>query len=195
MEINDYLLSKDDWMLVIPVFLTWLTFGLKALRWDPRLPAGTSKHIELEMKTRVVSFMHGWISLLFGFYVYFFTKLTFGQPNSWIERLGCINSMSYFTYDLFIMWKTSTLDFAMGFHHSVCIYIFYTVLYLGVGANEVISALYCLEVSNPAMHGRAILKTYGLRYTQIHELVEHVFLISYSIARMFFYPPILIAAC
>ena len=103
-------------------------------------------------------------------------------------------SLSYFAYDLFIMWKTKTLDFAMGMHHSVCIYIFYIVVLTGTVGNESIKSLFCLEMSNPAMHGRAILKTYGKRYTMIHEVTEHFFIISYSIARMCFYPPILWAA-
>ena len=47
----------------------------------------------------------------------------------------------------------------------------------------IIGGLFLSEVSNFPMHFRIILRSFGLRYTLIYELIEIIYLFLYLVAR------------
>ena len=51
------------------------------------------------------------------------------------------------------------------------------------------------EFSNPAMHLRIIVKQLGLRYTNLYESLELIYISLYTYGRLFKWVPIIFKAC
>ena len=94
-------------------------------------------------------------------------------------------STGYFIYDVLALFYYGLMDLAMVTHHSMCIIGMTLSMKYDVSANYIIMAMFIGEASNPFMHMRCIIKSYGLRYTKAYECMEMLFMAIYIIARLF----------
>ena len=119
-----------------------------------------------------MSTVHGLLAtLLCGYHTYFIHH-SCGQKNTTLEEITIIMSVGYFSYDLIAMTYYKLLDGSMLLHHLMCIFGMYTSIQQGYSLNYVVSATFVLEISNPVMHLRLIIKHLGLRYTKLYEILE-----------------------
>mmetsp|Transcript_9578 Transcript_9578/g.7273 ORF Transcript_9578/g.7273 Transcript_9578/m.7273 type:complete len:127 (+) Transcript_9578:22-402(+) len=101
-------------------FIGWNLFNLFVM--SVPLP---DKHLDrsayLDMRNRMVSFVHGLSALTLSAYNYFALPGECGQANTRLEQLILLNSGGYFSYDLLVMAYFGILDAGMAFHHLICI--------------------------------------------------------------------------
>ncbi|KAJ0962560.1 hypothetical protein J5N97_027682 [Dioscorea zingiberensis] len=104
-------------------------------------------------------------------------------------------SLSYLIYDSVCSVFDKEVDIDNLVHHIVCI--------LGLGAglayercgSEMVAALWITEMSSPFLHAREILKELGYRDTDLNLLVDIVFAVIFSLARMIAGPYLMYVTC
>ena len=138
------------------------------------------KHLKrvdmLDMRNRMVSFIHGFICIFLAGYSTYFLTSECGQKNTEFEKLIVMNSAGYFMYDFIAMAYFGLLDSGMFIHHNICIIGMVLALCEGVSANYIVAGTFVSEISNPAMHFRMVLKHLGYRYTKSYELSELIYI-------------------
>eukprot|EP00356_Strombidium_inclinatum_P001471 CAMPEP_0170509402 /NCGR_PEP_ID=MMETSP0208-20121228/65198_1 /TAXON_ID=197538 /ORGANISM="Strombidium inclinatum, Strain S3" /LENGTH=184 /DNA_ID=CAMNT_0010792761 /DNA_START=498 /DNA_END=1052 /DNA_ORIENTATION=- len=142
------------------------------------------KSQELDVKNRMVSFVHGFIVMLLAAKEFYVTPGSCGDDNTPYERLTLHILCGYFTYDFLAMAYYGLLDKAMTIHHSICILGIMISFSENRAGNYIITGTYIAEVSNTCMHARVILRHYGLRYTRAYEVTEITFIMLYIYARI-----------
>jgi TLC domain len=135
----------------------------------------------LDLRNRIVSVIHGTAILFLSAYNTFFVHSGCGERNTNLEYFLMQFSNGYFMYDLLAMAYLGILDKSMLIHHNICISGLTAGLITGYSADNLISALFLAEISNPAMHIRVILRLLGLRYTKAYETSEVTYMSKYSI--------------
>jgi len=80
------------------------------------------------------------------------------------------------------------VDKAMSFHHWSCILGMSLPLTYGKSGNYIVVGMYIAELSNPFMHIRCILRSYGLRYSKSYEAMEIIFMVLYIYGRLILGP-------
>ena len=93
-------------------------------------------------------------------------------------------SIGYFIYDYVAMAYYGVVDLAMTFHHWMCIFGLSLCVSYGQFLNFAAALQYSGEISNPFMHLKCILKSYGLRYTKSYEFLEIAFMVLYMYGRI-----------
>jgi hypothetical protein len=126
----------------------------------------------LDLRNRIVSFVHGTAVLFLSGYNTLFNHSQCGEKNSQFEMFILQFSNGYFAYDLLAMAYLGILDRSMTIHHLICIGGLSGGLFTGYSADILIGTLFLTEISNPAMHVRVILRLIGLRYTKAYETAE-----------------------
>lgn len=106
-----------------------------------------------------------------------------------------ILSTSYFINDLISCNVFGLANSGLYFHHAFAISGYLSGLIATRGAADGIYGIFYAEISNLPMHLRVILKNYGLRYTRAYELMEIIYLVTYSISRGIFVPIYLVYPC
>ena len=149
-----------------------------------------SKKNELDVKNRMVSFVHGFTVMLLSAREFYFTPGSCGDANTPFEKLTLYILCGYFTYDFLAMAYYGLLDMAMTIHHSICIFGIMGAFSINTTANYAVIGTYLGEVSNTFMHVRVILKHYGLRYTKAYETMEIMFIMLYIYARILVGPAV-----
>ena len=76
------------------------------------------------------------------------------------------------------------LDSGMFIHHTLTIIGAYTGLVLGTSCSYIVLATYVLEISNPVMHLRTIIRHFGMRYTKSYEVLELLYVMLYIYGRV-----------
>ena len=137
------------------------------------LPDQNLKRAEmLDLRNRMVSIIHGGVSLTVSFYAYFFTAPQCGGINRPLENYILAFSCAYFFYDFIAMGYLGILDWGMAIHHWICILGMGGVVVTNIDSYYLVAAMFLSEVSNPPMHFRMILKHLGLRYSLAYEVSE-----------------------
>ena len=149
---------------------------------------------ELDVRNRIVSFVHGSILTVLSTYHFYFMHASCGDPNLLWETNLMNLSMGYFLYDFIAMAYYGLLDATMVLHHMSATLGMLFPLSIGLSSNYCIRGMFITEVSNPAMHARCILKHYGLRYTYAYELMEACFIIAYIFGRVITGPGLVYSA-
>ena len=126
----------------------------------------------LDLRNRIVSFVHGTTVLFLSGYNTYFAHSQCGERNSEFETFILQFSNGYFAYDLLAMAYLGILDRSMTIHHLICMGGLSGGLITGYSADILIGAIFLTEISNPAMHIRVILRLLGLRYTKAYETSE-----------------------
>lgn len=106
-----------------------------------------------------------------------------------------ILSTSYFINDLISCNVFGLANGGLYFHHAFAISGYLSGIIGTYGAADGIYGIYYAEVSNLPMHLRVILKNFGLRYTKMYELMEVIYMVTYSISRGIFVPILLVYPC
>lgn len=163
--------GMEDLNLLVFSFVVWNIVNLIVMNLnlpDSHLP----RNDMLDLRNRIVSVLHGTVSLVFAAYNTYFLHSECGSKNTRLEDRIMIFSCGYFFYDFFAMWWFKLLDLSMTIHHSICmIGMGYCVL-SDLSANSLIAALFVAEISNPMMHIRVVLKHLNKRYTKAYETAE-----------------------
>lgn len=126
----------------------------------------------LDLRNRIVSVVHGVVSLCLAAYNTYFQHSPCGAPNTKFEELTLTFSASYFLYDFVAMGYYGILDSSMTIHHNICFFGMTMSVLSQQSANSLVAALFVSEISNPAMHIRMVLKHLGKRYTKAYECAE-----------------------
>ena len=77
------------------------------------------------------------------------------------------------------------IDRAMTMHHWACIIGMSLPLTYGMSANFIVMGMFVAEGSNSFMHIRAILRTFGFRFTKLYEFMDISFMTIYIFFRIF----------
>ena len=75
----------------------------------------------LDLRNRMVSFVHGIVALALTATQVFFASQICGDSTTTMEYLILVNSGGYFLYDVLGMWWFGLLEIDMAIHHSLCI--------------------------------------------------------------------------
>ena len=143
-----------------------------------------SKADELDLRLRIVSFIHGILCVIFAGYHFYMLHGQCGEPNTLYQRnLACM-SIGYFIYDYTAMAYYGVVDLAMTFHHWISIFGLSFAVSYGQFLNFGADCQYFQEISNPFMHFKCILRSYGLRYTKSYEFCEIAFMVLYMYGRI-----------
>ena len=137
----------------------------------------------LDVKNRMVSFLHGATLLIFSAYTYYFMPGSCGDRNTSYDKNLIYCAVGYFLYDFLAMAYYGLLDKTMTIHHWICIIGMSYPLTYDMSANYIVMGMFVAECSNPAMHVRQILRHYGLRYSRAYESMEISFLLLYIFGR------------
>lgn len=181
------MLTQEDFIGIFTSFSIWtsiyIVIAVSPLPFK-HLASKISKENDLDVRNRMVSFLHGVTLIIFSCYEFYFTPGSCGDKNTLYETRLLYTAIGYFLYDFLAMAYYGLLDMTMTFHHWVCIIGMVLPLYYNVSANYVVMGMFISEASNPFMHVRVILRQYGLRYTKAYELMEILFLIFYIFGRL-----------
>jgi len=170
----DILISCAFWSLIQIFLYKWP--DLSCYNIDPTT--------ELDLRNRMVSFLHGLVALLLSTYQVFLVPYGCSDITTQASYLILANSGGYFLYDLLGMYVFGLLDLDMTIHHSLCISGIAVVLLDGHDACHVVAGLFVAEVSNPAMHLRKMLRNIGKRYTFAYEVAEYSYFVMFFFGRV-----------
>ena len=162
---NTYLPSEEIAKGLGISFTIWNILNLIAMI-VPIKDIHLSREDRLDMRNRMVSFVHGCISFSLASYHAYFLYNECGSLNSEFEKLCLYISCGYFMYDFAAMGVLGLMDWGMFIHHTMCIVGAYISLCEGISGNYFVMALYITEISNPVMHCRVIIKHQWMRYTK-----------------------------
>ena len=180
-------IQPEDAQGVLMSFLVWsalyICIANSPLPLKPK--AANLKYLDdLDVRNRLVSFAHGFLIMSLAAYEFYFQPGSCGDATTQYEKNLIYISVGYFLYDFLAMSYYGLLDFAMTFHHGICIVGMMLGVTSGQGGNFIVQGMYIAEVSNTCMHLRVILKHYGLRYTKAYESMEISFILLYIYGRI-----------
>lgn len=165
-------------------FSAWLVFNYIVMSLP--LPDEKLKYKDkIDLRNRMVSFVHGLTMAFLAGYQFYFLDRPFGTPITQFETNILVVSFTYFFYDFAALTYYGILDPGMIIHHSVVCLGMYLSLCLQMSASEILAGLYISEISNPMMHGRIILKHLGRRFTKLYEVLEFSYIGAYIYGRLF----------
>jgi hypothetical protein len=194
-ENHDQIAFQKDLKSMAWGILGWSIFYLSVkitpLSWFVGSREISKKH-ELDLRNRVVSFVHGFLAMLAGGYHFLQGGAECGETNTELQRMVMVFSLSYFIYDTFAMAAEGILDVSMMIHHPLCLAGLFIPLYENISGNFCMLAIFLSEISNPPMHLRQMLRLTGRRYTKSYEAVEIMFIMMYCYARFVAIGPIAI---
>ena len=150
-----------------------------------------TKEQNLDLRNRLVSFIHGLLAFLFTGYAFITKRTECGELNNHYQRNVMIFSMSYFTYDLICMHFEGLLDTAMMIHHPLCMFGLFLPMYENISGNYCLMAIFISEISNPPMTMRHLFRLTGRRYTKGYEVAEISFICLYIYGRIIAGMPII----
>ena len=108
---GDFMISCLFWSILQVILMQWPDLSVYKIE----------RKTYLDLRNRMVSFIHGLAALILTAYQVFFTDQKCGDATNVMEYLILVNSGGYFLYDIIGMWWFGLLDFDMTFHHSLCI--------------------------------------------------------------------------
>jgi hypothetical protein len=132
--------------------------------------------------------------MVVGAYRLFFTSADFESPNILLDDIIICISYGYFVYDFVFMCFLNLMEPAIGSHHIVAVILYFPILYTGYGGCITLISVLWVELSNPAMHIRVILKQYGHRHTKLYEALEIFYISTYMFGRCIMWTPIVWAS-
>ena len=132
-----------------------------------------------------MSIIHGVFLLVATYYYVFHVDYEYNNANTHYESWVTSISLSYFIHDMVMMIILGLLDGAMTIHHGVCIFGYAYMIYVGYGGPVEVTGMWFAELSNPAMHGRIITKHLGLRYTNLYDAMEYIYISLYMYSRLY----------
>ncbi|KAL3141132.1 hypothetical protein ABBQ38_003483 [Trebouxia sp. C0009 RCD-2024] len=111
----------------------------------------------------------------------------YGQKTTDYQRFVMNISLGYFTYDMLCCLYID-LDFANVAHHLCTTLGLAVGVCNGVSGTELTFCLLLMEVSNPFLHGRFLLKELGWKQTHLSVINDLAFAISFFVCRLLIGP-------
>lgn len=179
---REFIISNEKALLVIISSFCWfLVYGVVNFTVDVNLK--TKKEIN-DTKNRIISCLHSSIGVTLCLYDYLFLQsVGFCSANSNFENYFICFTLGYFIYDLICCILLDLYDKELICHHLFCISGLSIQLVMDFYGMEAIRAYILSEVTNPIMHIRIILRTYGLKFTKLYLCLEFLYIVIYIIAR------------
>ncbi len=163
------------------------------VRWPDLTAYKIAPKTELDLRNRMVSFIHGLVCLVLTSYQVFAVPYYCGDQTTAANYFILVNSGGYFIYDVVGMYLFGLLELDMMIHHSLCIGGIIAVVLSGHDLCHVVAGLFVAEVSNPAMHMRVMLRNIGKRYTLAYEYAEYTYFIMFFFGRVVMGHPVVYA--
>lgn len=179
------LISLTFWTVLYNILMYVPLPQYKAMKDKDGKPVKLSKKEILDIQNRMVSFIHGSACCVLSFIDVTFVGIPYGSPNTQFQNFTLTLSLGYFLYDTLAMTYYKLLDAPMCFHHSIVCLGIYLSLCFDASAAEILGGLFISEVSNPVMHFRLIIKSFGLRHTKMYEASEYTYIFLYIYYRLF----------
>lgn len=176
--------SHDNFEIILCFFLFWTVFYIII----HLMIGGENTPKMLDTKNRVVSIVHGLLSLTMASIDVFLHKSSLNEPTSNFQGNILLCSLGYFLYDLIACKYYGLFDMDLLIHHTISGIGLSVGPFFGYGGTCAIMGIVVTEVSNFPMHLRTILKNFGLRHTKAYEYLERAYFILYIIARTIFGP-------
>ncbi|CAM6083246.1 unnamed protein product [Calypogeia fissa] len=107
-----------------------------------------------------------------------------GGPSSRLQMRAITVSLSYFIYDFFCCLLDVPIDYSNAVHHLITIMGLAFGYYKATCGPELVACLWLMELSNPFMHARALLKEFGVKDTPLNTLNDLSFVIVFTFARL-----------
>lgn len=145
----------------------------------------------LAFNNRVVSLLHALVALLVcPVALNWHHPLSgFGQKTTDYQRFAMNLSLGYFTYDMLCCLYIS-LDVADLAHHLCTMLGLAVGVCNGVSGAELTFCLLLMEVSNPFLHGRFLMKELGWKETSLSSMNDIAFAVSFFICRLLVGPAV-----
>ncbi|XP_024520732.1 transmembrane protein 136 [Selaginella moellendorffii] len=144
-----------------------------------------------DFSNRIVSLVHAFVALALctlSLHDWRHPFQPLASPASPAQVRAITVSLAYFIYDFFCCLLEVPFDAATALHHLVSIMgLCYGFLYK-VSGTELVGCLWLMEMSNPCMHAREILKELGVKDRPLNLWNDLSFAITFTIARMGFGP-------
>ena len=173
------------WTLLYNILMLIPLPKFKAIKSSDDKPIEITRLEILDVQNRMVSIIHGLICCGLSFIDITFVNNPYGSPNTTLQNLTLWMSLGYFLYDSLAMIYYGLMDRAMGFHHFIVWFGFYLSLWFNASGPEILAGIFISEVSNPVMHFRLVIRSFGLRHTKIYEGCEVAYIILYTYNRLF----------
>ncbi|GLJ19312.1 hypothetical protein SUGI_0347660 [Cryptomeria japonica] len=110
------------------------------------------------------------------------------SPSSPLQIRALAVSLSYFMYDSICCLFETPISISNCIHHTVSILGLLGGIYYGVCGSELVGCLWLMEISNPFMHMRELLKELGYKDSDLSLVNDICFALIFSIARLIMGP-------
>jgi len=143
-----------------------------------------------EWANECVSFVHGLISIgLSGYSLLHSKELVYGQPTTPLHRAIFAISLGYVLVDSVYLIYHKLMDATVAFHHvATTLGLAYGVFMPESGA-EMVVAMATLEITNPCLHIRWMLRALELKESKVYVYNELIFFGVFVLARVIFAVP------
>lgn len=178
------LLALTFWTVLYNILMLVPLAKHKQMKKDGK-PIEVTKKEVLDIQNRMVSFVHGLTLIVLSFIDITFENRPYGSANSDLQKFTLTISLGYFMYDTLAMTYYKLLDTPMMFHHGIVCLGVYLSLCFDASGSEILAGMFISEVSNPVMHMRLILRSFGLRHTKLYEFCEFSYIFLYVYYRLF----------
>ena len=158
----------------------FFTFLFMVLTWVLHLKI---KPIDLSgVQNRIVSSIHGLFCIWFST-TELLQGIEFGVQMSSFQETALNISIGYFIYDAICIYIYGLHDTFMMLHHSLVIFPTLYILTLpNIGA-ELMCGTLLLEITNPCLHTKNIMKLLNQKDTKIYLIAELVYIFCYVLTR------------
>lgn len=190
--IPDYLSDHNHDQIEIAIFFAIFWAALYIL--VNYMIGGENTGKNLDTKNRVISIVHGLLSLALASFDTFIHKSHLNDRSTNFQNNILLCSLGYFLYDVIACVYYGLFDMDLLIHHTMASAGLITSPIVGYGATCSIRGILCSEVSNFPMHCRSILKNYGLRHTRAYEYLERIYFFLYAVSRGLYGPWLLVSS-
>ena len=178
------MMSWMIWTLLYKIIMNIPILRHKATVSSEGKPIKLSEMEIVDVDNRAISFIHGLSCCILSYIEITYYKNSYGGENTLFQNFTLIMSSGYFIFNTVSMTYYRLLDSSMAFHHIIVIMMFVDSVYFNTSGAELVGGLFITEISNPTMHFRLFLKTYGLRHTKVYEACEYVYILLYTYNRL-----------
>ena len=178
-------ISLSAWSIIYILFMQISIPKHKAAKSSEGKSVELSEIEKIDVYNRMISFLHGLAAWVLSFIYVVFWSVPYGGENTPLQNFILIMGFGYFLFNTISMTYYKLLDSSMAFHHVVVWMVYFVSIYDNQYGAELITGVYFTEISNPPMHFRLFLKTFGLRHTKSYELSELAYILLYSYHRSY----------